>query len=162
MQSHPLPLIVPKRQANRRHSTLLSEKELESDLRVLGNLECQRALTSDVLIFCLMQLCEFPLTNPISTSLIEKIKAANSNIVDVFVFGQSENDIDIAVVLKDGTSRTSILEALTPLGLDQSKQENCLITFTPVSQTDLIERKSSFIKNLVEKRASDDQVFESL
>ena len=55
------------------------------------------------------------MTNPISTSLIEKIKAANSNIVDVFVFGQSENDIDIAVVLKDGTSRTSILEALTPL-----------------------------------------------
>ncbi len=43
MRRHPNPLRISQHQANR-HSWLPTEKELESDLRVCGNPECQRAL----------------------------------------------------------------------------------------------------------------------
>ena len=43
---HSLPLVVVQNQTNPRHLALLAEKELESDFRVQGNPECQRALAS--------------------------------------------------------------------------------------------------------------------
>src|ERR1019366_10771361 len=44
MRFHPLPLVVLQDQTNPGHSILLCEKELESDFRLRGNPECQRAL----------------------------------------------------------------------------------------------------------------------
>ncbi|SMD19618.1 hypothetical protein [Rhizobium sp. RU36D] len=73
--------------------------------------------------------------------------------VEVFVFGISENDVDLAVLTDDDVSPLFVVEALSGTLLDLSIQEGRLVTCTPIKRSKFARADTAFVKNVISARA---------
>ena len=85
--------------------------------------------------------------------LQDRVQAAIRNTLDsskyeARVFSHSNNDIDVVVVIPDGSSAIGIIETLSPPLLRLSIELQALITFTPIEKLEFESSQSGFLRNV--------------
>jgi hypothetical protein len=100
--------------------------------------------------------CEnFVSVNGMGSHLSRHIEQHLVNLnVEVFVFGLSENDVDLAVLIDDEMSPLFVIEALSGVLLDLSTQVGRLVTCTPIKRSKFARADTAFVKNVISARAA--------
>ena len=73
--------------------------------------------------------------------------------VEVFVFGNSENDVDLAVLTDDEVSPLFVVETLSGPLLEISLREGRLVSCTPIQRSKYARADTAFVKNVISARA---------
>jgi predicted nucleotidyltransferase len=69
-------------------------------------------------------------------------------VKELVIFSDTDNDIDIAIVLEDGESKIHVIELLSDLLVRLSVKVGKLITVTPLHASEYAKRQRAFVINV--------------
>lgn len=73
-------------------------------------------------------------------------------VVDIFVFSETENDFDVALIVSDEVNKVHIIEKLSRHLVKLSVDIGKFITITPLWISEFKKKRNFFIKNIIDER----------